>query len=100
MATELERLQVVIDATTAPFKDAINEAKSAVSRFQAEIKGSFSGKNSLEIKPEVNTDEPMSRIEKLKLMLKSSIADIKVGTGLFDYTDEFKKMTSDISQTE
>lgn len=100
MATELERLQVVIEATTAPFKSAIDEVKSQVSRFQSEIKKNISGDTSLQIKPEVNTEEGMGKIEKLKLFMKSKIADMKVGTGLFDYSDEFKTIMNDAEQAE
>lgn len=100
MSTELERLRVIIDATIAPFKDSIKEVKLEIKKLQSDIKNGFSGKDNPQIKPEVNTEEPMSRIRELQLAIKSKIADMKVGTGLFDYTDEFKTILSDMGQAE
>ena len=97
MGTELERIKVEIDASTAPMKKAFSEAVNITKKVKTQIQEAMNQtKANMQMSPNVDTEKAMSAIQKLRLAWKTYMADAKVASGYFEYTDEYKILASDI----
>ena len=129
MATELERLQVVIDGTAEPLKKEVNAVRDFLREFKKGVKEGLDDVRVSKpeipkpeiptpdeptmpeipkpeipdpdpIEPEVNEEDALTKLQKLRLAIKSFAAEAKVNTGLFEYTDEFRILSADIQRAQ
>lgn len=105
MDGELARLKVVLEATTAPLKRGMNEAKSAVKNTAAEIKKATAG-----IGKSMGAEDGMSSVRKvqqniknamssIKSSMKGKVLDFQVNAKIKVPTEEYKNLQDDIKAT-
>lgn len=86
----IDELKVIIQGDISKLKSALREATKQVSDFKAGFR------EGLEMS--LNETPAMSKLQKLRLAVKSFQADAKVKSGMFDYTDEFRILSADIQR--
>lgn len=99
MSEKLETLSVILKANISEFKKGFSEAfkeskaqSAAIKKELKSIKDPFDAFNGQ------SANKAMAKLKQMTMMMKGAMADMKVGTGLYSYTEEFRLMVDQIQQ--
>lgn len=92
----LKKLQVIIEGTIAPYKRAINEARSETRRMTDSVNREM--RNIKRPKLDVDGDQALGKTKNVITGIKKYIKDIQIASGVKVYTDDYLKLENDIQK--